>query len=84
MASTLSRTLRKVASERMISPALAALHRREAVFTASPMAVYWSARELPMARVHAEPSLSAIKKAIKAGVSVPGGDVQFKQSLTVR
>ena len=41
----------------MISPACATLHRREAMFTASPMAVYWSARELPMAPVTTLPVL---------------------------
>ena len=38
-------------------PDCATLHRREVVFTASPMAVYCSARELPMAPVTTVPVL---------------------------
>ena len=57
VADTTPPTLPKVASDTSTSPGLATLHRREAVFTASPMAVYWSARELPMAPVTTVPVL---------------------------
>lgn len=41
-------------------------------------------RDLAAVRVHAEPSLSTIKKAIKSGVDVPGADLRLNTSLVCK
>lgn len=41
-------------------------------------------RDVDTVRVKTEPSLSTIKKAVKAGFSVPGADVEFHESLVLR
>lgn len=40
--------------------------------------------ELRDARVKAEPSLSAIKKQLKAGETIPGADLEFRDNLILR
>lgn len=41
-------------------------------------------QEVDTVRVHAEPSLSTIKRAIKSGADVPGADLQLRTGLVCR
>lgn len=42
------------------------------------------APEMETVRVHAEPSLSTIKRAIKSGTEVPGADIKLNENLICR